>query len=114
MAKNVGSGVRLGRPRYPSQPLPQPEEAPRPLKLTPEFRARLESNLRLKLQPPASLSEVGAWDRRISGLPGDVLLTLEAIRLLGEQGNRTAMRLWEREVKRLGLWYDVKVWTRPA
>lgn len=79
------------------------------LVLTPEFRKRMEANQRLRLQPPASEAQRREWDRRIAGVPGDILLTLESLRLLADQGNRIAAWLWEREVKRLGLWYDVHV-----
>lgn len=84
----------------------------RPLRLTPTFRARLEGNQRMKLQPPDGSKT--DFDRRISGLPGDVLLALESLRALAEQGNRVAARLYEHETKRLGLWYDKKIWLPPG
>jgi hypothetical protein len=77
-----------------------------PLTLTPEFRAQMESRMKLRLQPPTDLAQITEWDRTIGGLPGDVLLTLEAMRHLADQGNVVAARLWEYECKRLGLWYD--------
>jgi hypothetical protein len=83
----------------------------RPLNLTPTFRARLEGNQRLKLQPPDGNSE--DFNRRIAGLPGDVLLALESIRALAEQGNRIAAQVYEYETKRLGLWYEVKHFWMP-
>lgn len=78
--------------------------AGRPLNLTPEFRQRLEGNQRLRLQPPDGSKP--DFDRRISGLPGDVLLALESLRALADQGNRIAARLYVHECKRLGLWYE--------
>ncbi len=80
--------------------------------LTAEFRARVEGNMRLKLQPPEG-PQRGEFNRRISGLPGDVLLALEAIRALAEQGNDVAKHLYESETKRLGLWYEVKHFYLP-
>jgi hypothetical protein len=81
-----------------------------PLTLTPEFRAQMESRARQRLQPPpVGTRDRGEWDRTISGIPGDVLFTLENLRFLADQGNRVAAWLWEREVKRLGLWYDRKL-----
>jgi len=81
----------------------------RPMVLTETMRARLEGNQRLKLQPPEG--KTPDFDRRIAGLPGDVLLALESMRALAEQGNRIAAQIYEYETKRLGLWYDVKqIW----
>jgi len=80
--------------------------------LTETFRKRIEGNQRLRLQPPEGKKE--DFDRRISGLPGDVLLALESIRALAEQGNRIAAMTYEYETKRLGLWYDKKIWTAPG
>jgi hypothetical protein len=82
------------------------------MRLTPAFRARVEGNLRLKLQPPEG-KDRGDFNRRISGLPGDVLLALESIRALAEQGNDVAKHLYESETKRLGLWYEVKHFYLP-
>ena len=79
----------------------------RPMLLTETFQRRLIENQRMKLQPPAG--KTPDFDRRISGLPGDVLLTLESLRALAEQGNRVATQLYERECKRLGLWYEKKL-----
>ena len=83
------------------------------LRLTETMRARLEGNQRMKLQPPSG--KTPDFDRRISGLPGDVLLTLESMRALAEQGNRQAAMIYEYETKRLGLWYDKKtIWLPPG
>lgn len=83
----------------------------RPLILTPMFRKLIESNQRQKLQVPEGKPRHD-FDRRISGLPGEMLFALESLRLLAEQGNRVATALYERETKRLGLWYDQKIWLR--
>ena len=80
--------------------------------LTETFRKRLEGNQRLKIQPPEGRAR-GEFDRRISGLPGDVLLALESMRALAEQGNRIAAQMYEYETKRLGLWYDKKQFWLP-
>lgn len=42
-------------------------------------------------------------DKRVRGLPGDVLMALDALRLHADQGNRVAKWLFNREVERLGL-----------
>jgi hypothetical protein len=84
----------------------------RPLRLTEAFRKRLEGNQRMKLQPPEGRVR-GEFDRRISGLPGDVLLALESMRALAEQGNKLAAKVYEYETKRLGLWYDKKQFWLP-
>jgi len=80
--------------------------------LTEAFRKRVEGNLRLKLQPPEG--KAADFDRRIAGLPGDVLLALESMRALAEQGNRLAAKVYEYETKRLGLWYEKKLYLPPT
>jgi hypothetical protein len=40
---------------------------------------------------------------KVEGIPMDVLMTLEAIRQLAEQGNRVAARLYEEERRKLGI-----------
>lgn len=82
------------------------------MRLTDTFRKRIEGNQRLRLQPPEG-TDRGDFDRRISGLPGDVLLALESLRALAEQGNDVAKHLYESETKRLGLWYEKKIWLPP-
>jgi len=79
------------------------------LTLTPEFRARMESRMKLRLQAPTSPHDLEPWSRRISGLPGDVFLTLAALQDLAESGNRIAAQMWESECKRLGIWVDRKL-----
>ncbi len=41
--------------------------------------------------------------RRVEGIPLDVLMTLEAVRQLAEQGNLAAKWLYEQERERLGI-----------
>lgn len=78
-----------------------------PLHLT-EAERRALSN-RLIVQPPASASvvethqEVARQLKRIEGLPIDVLETLEAIRILAEQGNEVAKVLYDVEREKLGI-----------
>ena len=83
----------------------------RPLVLTETMRKRLSGNQRMKLKPPDGKTE--DFDRRIAGLPGDVLLSLESMRALAEQGNRQAAMIYEYETKRLGLWYEKKTIILP-
>lgn len=81
--------------------------APRGLTLT-ERQRRLIAN-RLMLQLPkglslASLAEARhALDRKVEGLPGDVVLALGSVLLLAEQGNRVAAKLFVDECVRLGI-----------
>lgn len=75
-----------------------------PLELTKRDAKRLTRNRRL-LQPPAPgqpLLSTLNW-RRVEGIPLDVLLTLESLRQLGEQGNEIAARIYELERDRLGI-----------
>lgn len=68
--------------------------------LTEEERRALST--RLMVQPPGSPQ---SWDerKRINGLPMDVLLLLESLRLLADQGNKVAAFLYEKERQRFGL-----------
>lgn len=77
------------------------------LRLTPHQLAHLRT--RLMVQPPGpdnmpeSMEAITERSRRITGIPPDVLLTLEAIHLLAEQGNIAARWLYEQERIRLGI-----------
>lgn len=77
------------------------------LTLTAHQRAHLEN--RVMLQGPKNLSpaEVAAFRAGIhklfNGIPGDILFTLDSLRLLADQGNAVAADLFDSEVKRLGL-----------
>ncbi len=71
-----------------------------PFELTEEQRKALST--RLMVQPPGTPQH---WDerKRLNGLPFDVLLCLESLHLLAEQGNKVAEALYERERERFGL-----------
>lgn len=78
-----------------------------PLELN-EGQRRVLSN-KLMLQAPAGIppSRLAAvrrdLDRRVMGLPGDVFMALDALRLLADQGSAIAADLFDSECKRLGL-----------
>jgi hypothetical protein len=61
------------------------------------------------LQLPDGLTEAQVLAHRrfleqtFNGIPGDVLFTLDAIRLLADQGNKIAADLFDEECVRLGL-----------
>jgi hypothetical protein len=64
----------------------------------------MESRGRLLLQPrPAGVAPIPLGRRTAEGLPFDVLMALESIRQLAEQGNVVARTLYEMERERLGL-----------
>lgn len=64
---------------------------------------------RLMLQLPDGLTEAQIIAHRrfleqtFNGIPGDVLFTLDAIRLLADQGNKIAADLFDEESEKLGL-----------
>lgn len=78
-----------------------------PLDFTEQQRRQLST--RLMAQAPRDLSpaQVAAvrkdLDRRVKGLPPDVFMALDALRLLAEQGNTVARDLFMDESDRLGL-----------
>lgn len=78
-----------------------------PFHFTPEQQRALST--RLIVQPPPTMSAIEAHQdlarqrKTIEGLPIDVLETLEAIRLLAEQGNQVAKELYEVEREKLGI-----------
>jgi len=80
--------------------------------LTAEQRERLIQ--RIVLQPPTSPDQVREFQRAKTRIPNDVLLTLESMRMLADQGNRLARRIFVFECRRLGLWYDQRIWLPPA
>ncbi len=61
------------------------------------------------LQAPADLTarQIAAvrrdLERVVDGLPGDVFMTLDALRLLADQGNQLAADVFDHESRRLGL-----------
>jgi len=69
-----------------------------PFEFTEDQRARLST--RLMVQPPSALVDVqsyGRWKaavKRVNGLPVDVLMVLEALVMLAEQGNEVAAELY--------------------
>lgn len=73
-----------------------------------EGQRRVLSN-KLMLQAPKDLapSQLARirrdLDHVVNGLPGDVFMSLDALRLLAEQGNDVAARLFFHECQRLGL-----------
>jgi hypothetical protein len=79
-----------------------------PLDLPEHVRREFSTRLMLQL-PPSSLTErqkaeVRAdMNRVIMGMPGDVFMALDALRLLAEQGNVVAADLFAHECDRLGL-----------
>lgn len=82
-----------------------------PLTLNEGQRRLLSNKLMLQLPTgigPRELASVRRdMDRVISGLPGDVFMALDALRLLADQGNVIAADLFDSECRRLGL-------TRPS
>lgn len=78
-----------------------------PLKLTEHARLHIASRLMLQAPTtatPAQLAEFRRFlDQKFNGIPGDVLITLDAIRLLADQGNLVARDLFDSEVERLGM-----------
>ncbi len=80
------------------------------LRLTPAVRRQLARRGRTVVVPPtpeqaASLREVEREGhvRTVEGIPLDVLMTLEALRVLADQGNMLAAHIYERERRRLGI-----------
>lgn len=78
-----------------------------PLELKEHQRRAFSTRLMLQLPPTASPREIARvradMDRVIHGLPGDVFMALDALRLLADQGNTIAADLFDSESKRLGL-----------
>jgi hypothetical protein len=78
-----------------------------PLELSEQHRRQLSTRLMLQLPADASAREVARvradLDRVVMGLPGDVFMALDALRLLADQGNEIAKDLFDFESRRLGL-----------
>lgn len=78
-----------------------------PLELTERQRQQLSTKLMLQLPagvPPRELAAVRRdMDRVVKGLPGDVFMALDALRLLADQGSAIAADLFDSECRRLGL-----------
>lgn len=77
------------------------------LRLTPHQLAHLQTRIMVQPpkdgEPPESIDAITERSRRVTGIPADVLFTLEAIHLLAEQGNAAAKALYEQERLRLGI-----------
>lgn len=79
-----------------------------PLHLPEHVRREFSTRLMLQL-PPAALTERqkaeirADMNRVVMGLPGDVFMALDALRLLAEQGNDVAADLFATECDKLGL-----------
>jgi len=84
-----------------------PFRNPNPFRLTEAQRQALSTTMMLQKPPDEGYAnEFAAFMRRrktIEGIPIDVLFTLEAIRMLAEQGNEVAKNLYWAERVRLGI-----------
>lgn len=83
-----------------------------PLHLTPEQRRALSTRVMLQAPGADTTPEMRTMtarlvEQRLNGIPGDILFTLDALRLLADQGNQTAGAVLDYEINRLGL-------TRPT
>lgn len=78
-----------------------------PLELNEGQRRILSNKLMLQVPVGIPLAEMASvrrdLDRRVLGLPGDVFMALDALRLLADQGSAIAADLFDSECKRLGL-----------
>jgi hypothetical protein len=84
----------------------------RPLVLTPEFRKAMAHRVALAAPTgPADFLDVERLGR-ISGLPADVLITLEALAQMADRGNRIAAQILIDERRRLGIDADVVSYRR--
>jgi hypothetical protein len=78
-----------------------------PLEFTEQQRRTLSRVL--MVQAPVGLTEKQLRqarreiNRSVNGLPGDVFMALDALRMLADQGNTVAKDLFEQESNRLGL-----------
>lgn len=72
-----------------------------------QHRRQLSTRLLLQLPGDATPEEIARvrreMDRVVMGLPGDVFMALDALRLLAEQGSEIAKLLFDAESERLGL-----------
>lgn len=78
-----------------------------PFDLPEHARKAFSSRLMLQLPgdvPPRELARVRReMDKVVMGMPGDVFMSLDALRLLADQGNKIAQHMFELECRRLGL-----------
>jgi hypothetical protein len=76
----------------------------RPLTLSEQQRRVMERRGIMLVQPrPLGVPPIPLGVRLPSGVPYDVALTLEALRMLAEQGNRVAAFVYEQECRSLGI-----------
>lgn len=72
-----------------------------------QHRQQLSTKLMLQLPADASPRELARvrrdMDRVVGGLPGDVFMALDALRLLADQGSPIAKLLFDSECEKLGL-----------
>lgn len=73
----------------------------RPLVLTPEMRARMAH--RIHVAAPTGPGDRIDLEKRIAGFPADVLITLEGLAMMAENGNRLAATVLIEERRRLGI-----------
>jgi hypothetical protein len=72
-------------------------------------RQRIQLSNEIMVQAPKNLSPSQLavvrrdMDRRVKGLPGDVFMALDALRMHADQGNRVAREVFENECEKLGL-----------
>lgn len=75
-----------------------------PLRLTRHQIAHLATRLQVQPPPPGVTLDPNPTGRvRGWGVPRDVLLTLESLRVLAEQGNTVAEAFYLRECERFGI-----------
>ena len=78
-----------------------------PLEFSERERRALSTRLMVQAPPgltPRQLKSAAAFmDRAVKGLPGDVFMALDALRLLADQGNETAKHVFDEECAKLGL-----------
>lgn len=78
-----------------------------PLELTEKQRRALSTRLMVQAPRGLSASQIANvrrdMDRVVNGLPGDVFMALDMLRLLADQGNVLAADLFDQEVEKLGL-----------
>lgn len=78
-----------------------------PLELSESQRRLMATRLMVQAPPGLTPKQLARWrgdlERRVNGIPSDVLFTLESIRFLAEQGNEVAKALYQDECEKLGL-----------
>lgn len=89
------------------QPITDGEVQRRGFVLKEEHRQMLSNKLMLQapqgMTPDQIIRTRRDLDRVVDGLPGDVFMALDALRLLADQGSEIAKLLFDSESERLGL-----------